>query len=101
MPELGLLPDAVEPPAVEVAAFDFDGTLAGEDFYNLFVSRLYPPGAPDYWSECVAGRITHFEALRNIFAYVPVGEAAPPSSQPCPSARGWRPRWERGPSQAQ
>lgn len=60
----------------KVLVTDFDGTLAGEDFYNLFVSRLYPPGAPDYWSECVAGRITHFEALRNIFAYAPVGEAA-------------------------
>ncbi len=63
-------------PPLKVFVTDFDGTLAGEDFYNLFVSRLYPRGAPDYWSECVAGRITHFEALRNIFAYAPVGEAA-------------------------
>lgn len=54
---------------------DFDGTFTRHDFYNLFLEQLYPPGAPDQWAAFSAGRITHFECLRNIYAHVPVGEA--------------------------
>ena len=39
MPELGLLPDATEPPAVEVAAFDFDGTLTRRDTLLPYLRR--------------------------------------------------------------
>jgi 2,3-diketo-5-methylthio-1-phosphopentane phosphatase len=53
---------------------DFDGTLTRHDFYNLFLEQLYPPDAPDQWAAFSGGRITHFECLRNIYAYVPVGE---------------------------
>lgn len=54
---------------------DFDGTLTLQDFYNLFLEQLYPADAPDQWSAFSAGKITHFECLRNIYAHVPVGEA--------------------------
>lgn len=54
---------------------DFDGTLTRQDFYNLFLEQLYPADAPDQWAAFSAGRITHFECLRNIYAHVPVGEA--------------------------
>lgn len=53
---------------------DFDGTLTRQDFYNLFLEQLYPSDAPDQWAAFSAGRITHFECLRNIYAHVPVGE---------------------------
>lgn len=54
---------------------DFDGTLTRQDFYNLFLEQLYPADAPDHWAAFCAGKITHFECLRNIYAHVPVGEA--------------------------
>lgn len=65
--------DASQPRRVFVT--DFDGTFTRHDFYNLFLEQLYPPGAPDQWAAFTAGRITHFECLRNIYAHVPVGEA--------------------------
>jgi 2-hydroxy-3-keto-5-methylthiopentenyl-1-phosphate phosphatase len=55
---------------------DFDGTLTRQDFYNLFLEQLYPADAPDQWAAFSAGKITHFECLRNIYAHVAVGEAA-------------------------
>jgi 2-hydroxy-3-keto-5-methylthiopentenyl-1-phosphate phosphatase len=64
------------PPHRRTFVTDFDGTLTRQDFYNLFLEQLYPPGAPDQWAAFSAGRITHFECLRNIYAHVPVGEAA-------------------------
>jgi 2-hydroxy-3-keto-5-methylthiopentenyl-1-phosphate phosphatase len=54
---------------------DFDGTLTRHDFYRLVIERLLPPGTPDYWGEYRAGWLTHFEALRAIFAAAPAGEA--------------------------
>ncbi len=54
---------------------DFDGTLTRLDFYNLFLEQLYPADAPDQWAAFSSGKITHFECLRNIYAYVPLGEA--------------------------
>jgi 2-hydroxy-3-keto-5-methylthiopentenyl-1-phosphate phosphatase len=58
-----------------VLVTDFDGTMARRDFYRLAVEQLVPPGTPDYWAEYLAGRITHFEALRNYYAAIRVGEA--------------------------
>lgn len=46
---------------------DFDGTITRFDFYDL-ASRAYPEIAADFWQQYEAGRITHFEALRRIFA---------------------------------
>jgi 2,3-diketo-5-methylthio-1-phosphopentane phosphatase len=46
---------------------DFDGTITSFDFYDL-VSREYPEIAGDYWQRYEAGELSHFEALRRIFA---------------------------------
>jgi HAD superfamily phosphoserine phosphatase-like hydrolase len=55
---------------------DFDGTMTRRDFYQLFRKRFLPSDAPDYWAEYRAGRLTHFEALRAIFASAAPGETA-------------------------
>src|SRR5687767_13177201 len=54
---------------------DFDGTLAREDFFRLALRHLVPAGVPDYWSEHLAGRLTHFEAMRAYYAAIRVPEA--------------------------
>ena len=46
------------------------------DFYQVFRQRYLPADAPDFWAEYRDGRITHFEALRLIFATAAPGEAA-------------------------
>jgi 2,3-diketo-5-methylthio-1-phosphopentane phosphatase len=60
----------------KVLVSDFDGTMTRRDFFQLVVDRLLPADAPDFWSEYLAGRITHFEALKGIFGSVTAGEAA-------------------------
>ncbi len=51
-----------------VLVTDFDGTLTDRDFYSLVVERLLPPDVPDHFAAFRAGEVTHFEALRRIFA---------------------------------
>ena len=46
---------------------DFDGTLTRFDFYDL-ACRRYPAIAGDHWQRYEAGELSHFEALRRIFA---------------------------------
>ena len=46
---------------------DFDGTITRLDFYDL-VCQEFPEIADGYWHQYESGRITHFEALRSIFA---------------------------------
>lgn len=53
---------------------DFDGTLTRTDFYEVFMEAVFPPGAPDFWGELRGGQRTLFDTLRDVFAYVPVGE---------------------------
>ncbi|MFO1477337.1 MAG: HAD-IB family phosphatase [Verrucomicrobiota bacterium] len=53
---------------------DFDGTMTAFDFYDL-VSREFPEIAGDYWVRYEAGELTHFEALRRIFAGIRAPEA--------------------------
>ena len=67
------MPDPTRPGGVLVT--DFDGTLTRRDFYRLVIDELLPPGTPDFWAEYLAGRITHFEAIRRTFAAAPAGEA--------------------------
>jgi 2-hydroxy-3-keto-5-methylthiopentenyl-1-phosphate phosphatase len=55
---------------------DFDGTMTRRDFFQLVVERLLPANCPDYWGDYLAGRLTHFEALKAIFGSVTAGEAA-------------------------
>jgi 2,3-diketo-5-methylthio-1-phosphopentane phosphatase len=49
---------------------DFDGTVSRHDFFELAVERFVKEDAPDYWQEYVAGRLTHFEAMRDIYAHI-------------------------------
>jgi 2,3-diketo-5-methylthio-1-phosphopentane phosphatase len=53
---------------------DFDGTITGFDFYDL-ACREYPEIAGDYWQRYEAGELSHFEALRRIFAGIRAPEA--------------------------
>ncbi len=46
---------------------DFDGTITKFDFYDL-VCQAFPDIAGGYWHQYESGQITHFEALRLIFA---------------------------------
>jgi 2-hydroxy-3-keto-5-methylthiopentenyl-1-phosphate phosphatase len=55
---------------------DFDGTMTRRDFFQLVVDRLLPSGTHDYWGDYLAGRLTHFEALKAIFGSVTAGESA-------------------------
>ncbi|HCR12707.1 MAG TPA: 2,3-diketo-5-methylthio-1-phosphopentane phosphatase, partial [Desulfovibrio sp.] len=59
-----------------VLVSDFDGTMTAEDFYSLAAARLLPPDALGPWREYLAGRMTHFEALRTIFSRIRAPEAA-------------------------
>jgi 2,3-diketo-5-methylthio-1-phosphopentane phosphatase len=53
---------------------DFDGTMTRFDFYDL-VCRAFPDIAGDFWHQYERGEITHFEALRSIFAGIRSSEA--------------------------
>lgn len=53
-----------------VLVSDFDGTMTEHDFYKLALQQLLPRDLPDYWGEYRAERITHFEALRSMFAAI-------------------------------
>jgi 2,3-diketo-5-methylthio-1-phosphopentane phosphatase len=53
---------------------DYDGTITGKDFYSLLAERYVPANTPDYFAQYGAGRITHFEAMRAYFAFVPAEE---------------------------
>ncbi|MBE7500301.1 MAG: HAD-IB family phosphatase [Verrucomicrobiales bacterium] len=60
--------------AGNILVSDFDGTITRFDFYDL-VSRAYPEIAGGFWQQYEAGEITHFEALRRIFAGIRAPEA--------------------------
>src|SRR3954452_1083665 len=49
---------------------DFDGTVARQDFYQLVLAKLLPRSVPNYWQDYLAGKITHFEVLRNYFGLI-------------------------------
>lgn len=76
-----------------VLVSDFDGTITGEDFFRVVTERFAPPGMAEYWPAYLAGRVTHFEALRGIFASVRCTEAemldAVASLRPEPELKGW------------
>ncbi len=57
-----------QPNAILVS--DFDGTMTAHDFYDL-VCQDFPDVLDDgHWQQYEAGKITHFEALRRIFAAI-------------------------------
>jgi 2,3-diketo-5-methylthio-1-phosphopentane phosphatase len=53
---------------------DFDGTMTRYDFYDL-VCREFPDIAGGFWPQYERGEITHFEALRCIFAGIRAPES--------------------------
>lgn len=50
---------------------DFDGTMTAVDFFDVVLHHADLTAMPDYWGECVAGRLTHVEALHGIFQHAP------------------------------
>ncbi|WP_165249131.1 HAD-IB family phosphatase [Paludisphaera soli] len=63
------------PPRRSLLVTDFDGTLTRHDFYQLAIQELLPTDLPDYWGDYRAGRLTHFEALRDYFSHIRADEA--------------------------
>lgn len=59
-----------------VLVTDFDGTMTANDFYKLATSRLLPPDVLSHWQDYREGKLTHFEALRNIFSQLRAPESA-------------------------
>jgi 2,3-diketo-5-methylthio-1-phosphopentane phosphatase len=55
---------------------DFDGTITQRDFYSCVVEKLLAPQDLEPWNRYTAGEITHFEALRRIFASIRADEPA-------------------------
>lgn len=57
--------------ASRVLVTDFDGTMTAVDFFDVILDVVPTDTMPDYWGECVAGRLTHVEALHGIFQHAP------------------------------
>lgn len=55
---------------------DFDSTLTQRDFFDLVRERWPVPPEDDPWEKYVAGKITHFEALAEIFRRIRTSEAS-------------------------
>jgi 2-hydroxy-3-keto-5-methylthiopentenyl-1-phosphate phosphatase len=49
---------------------DFDGTISRTDFFELAVDRFVRDNARTHWHYYTSGRITHFEAMRRIYAQI-------------------------------
>ncbi len=60
-------------PRSKVLVSDFDGTITRRDFYRLVLEQV-PPGTPDFWSEYLAGRLSHFDAINAVFGAYRPGE---------------------------
>ena len=58
-----------------VLVTDFDGTITQEDFFRVATETFAPSGMAEYWQGYLAGRYTHFEALRGIFGTIRATEA--------------------------
>jgi len=54
---------------------DFDGTVTQYDFSDRVRKRWPFPPQDDPWEKFVAGEITHFQALAEIFARIRITEA--------------------------
>jgi 2-hydroxy-3-keto-5-methylthiopentenyl-1-phosphate phosphatase len=59
----------------KILVSDFDGTMTKFDFYDL-VCKAFPDILKlGYWQQYEEGKITHFDALRRIFAEIRTDEA--------------------------
>ena len=54
---------------------DFDSTLTRYDFFDLVRKRWPTSPDDDPWEKYVAGKVTHFQALAEIFARIRTSEA--------------------------
>lgn len=63
----------IQPNAILVS--DFDGTMTAYDFYDLVCQDFPDVLAGGHWQQYEAGQITHFEALRRIFASIRAKQA--------------------------
>ena len=61
---------------LSVLVSDFDGTITRRDFYSCAVEMLLTPEDLEPWNLYTAGEISHFEALRRIFASIRADEEA-------------------------
>src|ERR1700733_3681483 len=61
--------------SMSILISDFDGTLTRYDFFDLVRKRWPVPPEDDPWEKFVSGRMTHFEALAEIFARIRTSEA--------------------------
>jgi 2,3-diketo-5-methylthio-1-phosphopentane phosphatase len=59
-----------------VLVTDFDGTITRHDYYQLILKHLIPPGTPNFWEEHLAGRLSHFDALKETYLAAEGGEPA-------------------------
>lgn len=64
----------MNPRVQKLIVTDFDGTMAQKDFYHCAVEQLLSPEDLSPWLEYTAGKITHFESLRRIFARIRASE---------------------------
>jgi 2,3-diketo-5-methylthio-1-phosphopentane phosphatase len=49
---------------------DFDGTLTQTEFYQVAVEDLVAEDVSRFWDDYVGGRLSHFDALHEIFARI-------------------------------
>lgn len=59
----------------KVLVTDFDGTVALKDFYSSVVEAFLSENDLEPWHQYISGKISHFEALRRIFAQLRVEES--------------------------
>lgn len=60
---------------MSILVSDFDGTLTRFDFFDLVRQRWPIPPERDPWNRYLAGEITHFQALADIFAGIQASDA--------------------------
>lgn len=66
-----MLTDTLDGLGQNVFVTDFDGTMTAVDFFDVVLHHADLSTMPDYWGACVAGQLTHVEALHGIFQQAP------------------------------
>lgn len=62
-------------PCTGMLISDFDGTMTKYDFYDLICKEFPDISTAGFWRQYEQGKITHFQALRLIFASIRSDEA--------------------------
>ena len=53
---------------------DFDGTISDDDFFDLVAKKYLSPKSLEPWSLYLEGKISHLEALKQVFAQIKIPE---------------------------